>query len=61
MIRVGLVLAGNAAGPSAAASDLTIVRAFSVPSEMMPAAVQHGTMGGNSGNLPPISLPGGKR
>jgi prepilin-type N-terminal cleavage/methylation domain-containing protein len=46
MIRVGLVLGGNAAGADNAAADQTIVRAFSVPSEMMPAAVQHGTMGG---------------
>jgi prepilin-type N-terminal cleavage/methylation domain-containing protein len=56
MIRVGLVLAGHATGPSDAASDLTIVRAFSVPSEMMPAAVQHGTMGGAPGQpqlMPP--------
>jgi prepilin-type N-terminal cleavage/methylation domain-containing protein len=62
MIRVGLVLGGEAtaSGKGFAASDQTVVRAFSVPSEMMPAAVQHGTMGGGSGSAPAIKLPGMK-
>ena len=41
MIRVGLVLGGNT-GAGGAAPELTVVRAFSMPSGMMPAAVQRG-------------------
>jgi prepilin-type N-terminal cleavage/methylation domain-containing protein len=50
MIRVGLVLGGN---PEAGkdAPEVSIVRAFSMPSGMMPAVVQHGTPGGQGRGL----------
>jgi len=50
MLRVGLVLGGNTEA-GGAAPELKVVRAFSMPSEMMPAAVQRGGAGG-SGVLP---------
>jgi hypothetical protein len=58
MVRVGLVLGGNASG-GAAAPDFAVVRAFAVPSAMMPVSVQRGG-GGGGGNTttPGIKLPG---
>ncbi|MDR3456999.1 MAG: prepilin-type N-terminal cleavage/methylation domain-containing protein [Verrucomicrobiae bacterium] len=41
MLRVGLVLGGNTSG-GGQAPELTVVRAFSMPSSMMPAAVERG-------------------
>ena len=60
LIRVGMVLGGNtAAGGSGPV--YSVVRAFSIPSGMMPAAVQRGGPGGNApGNpngKPPIQFP----
>ena len=40
MVRVGLVLGGNTAAGKAA-PDISVVRAFAMPSAMMPAFVQH--------------------
>ena len=56
MIRVELVMGGN---PEAGASapDISIIRAFSMPSSMMPAVVQHGTANGQ-GRGPGPKLPG---
>jgi len=45
MVRVGLVLGGNTAN-GVSAPDFAVARAFAMPSQMMPAAVQHGTAGG---------------
>ncbi len=63
LIRVGLVLGGNTEA-GANAPELSIVRAFSMPSSMMPAAVQHGTANGpgapGGGGLPPIAPPTGR-
>jgi type II secretory pathway pseudopilin PulG len=63
MIRVNLVLGGNTAA-GGAAPELTVVRAFSMPSEMMPTMVQRsgagpGTVPGGPGGLPGVTLPGG--
>ena len=66
LIRGGLVLGGNTEA-GANAPELSIVRAFSMPSSMMPAIVQHGTAGGRGGpgapgggGLPPIQPPGSR-
>ena len=64
LIRVGLVLGGNTEA-GANAPELSIVRAFSMPSSMMPAVVQHGTANGpgapgGGGQLPPIAPPTGR-
>jgi prepilin-type N-terminal cleavage/methylation domain-containing protein len=42
--------------------DTVVTRAFAIPSEMMPAAVQHGTVGGPPGGRggPLVGLPVGK-
>lgn len=53
MLRVGLVLGGNTANGNTA-PELTVVRAFSMPSSMMPGAVERGSAGGPAGGgLPP--------
>ena len=52
LMRVGLVLGGNTSAGSAS-PELTVVRAFSMPSGMMPAAVQRGGAGGPAGFAPP--------
>jgi type II secretory pathway pseudopilin PulG len=52
MLRVGLVLGGNL-GAGGAAPEVSIVRAFSMPSSMMPVAVQRGGAGPNAPNGPP--------
>ena len=61
MIRVGLVMGGNTE-KGKDAPEISIVRAFSMPSGMMPAVVQHGTAGGAGapigGGRPPIQPPG---
>lgn len=59
MIRVGLAFGGNprAAGAAeAAAAEYAVVRAFSIPSSMMPAIVQMGGAGapGGGGLNPPL-------
>ncbi len=64
LLRVGLVLGGNTAA-GGAAPELTVVRAFSMPSEMMPAVVQRSGGGGPGGGpvpglAPPIPPGGGK-
>ena len=66
MIRVGLVMGGNTE-KGKDAPEISIVRAFSMPSGMMPAIVQHGTVGGRGGpgapgggGLPPIQSPGAR-
>jgi len=51
LMRVGLVLGGNTAGGNSG-SELTVVRAFTIPSSMMPAVVQRGGQG------PGTKLPG---
>jgi type II secretion system protein J len=56
MIRVGLVFGGAAGGDSAA--DLSVVRAFSIPSSEMPTVVQMGTGGGAGGGGLPQFTPG---
>ena len=55
LMRVTLVLGGSTPGGNSD-SDRTVVRAFSMPSSMMPAAVQRGGAGGPAGGsvLPPI-------
>lgn len=61
MIRVGLVLGGDA-GDSGSAPDLSVVRAFSMPSGMMPSIIERGAPGGPAGGpggpgglaLPPL-------
>jgi prepilin-type N-terminal cleavage/methylation domain-containing protein len=68
MLRVTLVL-GNKAGDSQSAPGFAATRIYTVPSEMMPAAVQRGggpgipgAPGGGLGGdprLPPINPPGG--
>ena len=62
MLRVGLVLGGNTEA-GGAAPEISIVRAFSMPSGMMPAAVQRGGGGGvgpgGPGGLPANFGPGG--
>ena len=64
MLRVGLVLGGNPAN-GGSAPDLTVIRAFSMPSSMMPGAVERGSAGGPGGGTtlapPPISGLGGRR
>jgi prepilin-type N-terminal cleavage/methylation domain-containing protein len=62
MLRVGLVLGGNTAA-GGAAPDITVVRAVSMPSEMMPAVVQRpggGGPGGIPGLQPPPVVPPGR-
>ena len=44
-IRVGVVLTVNDEAGNKSV-DTVVTRAFAVPSEMMPAAVQHGSVGG---------------
>jgi len=51
LLRVGLVLGGNTSGGNTA-PELTVVRAFSMPSSMMPSAVQRGGPGGPAGPGP---------
>ena len=62
LLRVNLVLGGNTvAGGSA--PDVSVARVFSLPSQMMPAGVQNGTVGAPGGPrlaLPTITAPGGK-
>lgn len=48
MVRVGLVLGGNTAAGKRA-PEYSVVRAFSMPSEMMPTIVQRGGAGGGPG------------
>ena len=47
MLRVGLVLGGNTALGDAA-PDYSVVRAFAMPSSMMPTIVQMGVGGGGN-------------
>lgn len=56
LMRVGLVLGGNTAGGNSG-SELTVVRAFTIPSSMMPAVVQRGGAGGPAGGGPPPPPP----
>jgi prepilin-type N-terminal cleavage/methylation domain-containing protein len=60
MVRIGLIL-GNGSDDnshdSEADSQRVIVRAFSLPSTMMPTAVQMGGAGGGGFGQPPISIP----
>jgi type II secretion system protein J len=58
MLRVGLVLGGNT-DKGADAPEISIVRAFSMPSGMMPASIQHGTGQGGPGGpgIPGLKLP----
>lgn len=62
MIRIGLVLGGNLSA-GGAAPEISVVRALSMPSGMVPVAVQRpgGAPPGGAagGTLPPIRLPGG--
>jgi prepilin-type N-terminal cleavage/methylation domain-containing protein len=51
LLRVQLVLGGNT---SADAPDVSVSRLLSLPSEMMPAVIQNGTVGGL---LPPPPVP----
>jgi len=63
LLRVGMVLGGSAASGGSAA-DLTVVRAFTMPSQMMPSVVQRGGAGGPAGGGPPppiFNVPGGKQ
>jgi prepilin-type N-terminal cleavage/methylation domain-containing protein len=55
LLRVDLVFGGKTSA-GASAPDLAVARVFSLPSEMMPAAVQNGAMGGPPG-LPQIPPP----
>lgn len=57
MVRVGLVLGANTAR-GGGAPDFAVVRAFAMPSGMMPGAVQTGTAGGAPGQaaVPPIKF-----
>lgn len=64
-VRVGVVLATKSAPGQSdygrTIPDTVVIRAFAMPSSMMPAAVQHGTVGGPPGggnNGPTVSLPG---
>ena len=62
MVRVGLVLGANMAD-SVAAPDFVVVQAYSIPSAMMPTAVQGaGAAGAKPGgiNLPPPGNPSGQ-
>lgn len=54
MLRVGVVLGGNL-DANDKASDISVVRAFSLPSSMMPTQVQRG--GGGGGGAPPGQFP----
>jgi prepilin-type N-terminal cleavage/methylation domain-containing protein len=56
MIRVGLVLGANTAN-GGGAPDVPVARAFSMPSKMMPAAVQHGAAGGQPGQPGQLPIP----
>ncbi len=66
MLRIGLVFGGNTSA-GGAAPEKFVVRSFSIPSQMMPLAVQRGGggpggPGGPGGNVPPINFaPGGGR
>ncbi|MBW8863358.1 MAG: prepilin-type N-terminal cleavage/methylation domain-containing protein [Verrucomicrobia bacterium] len=62
MVRVGMVLGGSS-DPGGAAPDLTVIRAFTMPSQMMPSVVQRGGAGGPAGGLqlPPPVTTGGKQ
>jgi len=64
LMRVGLVMGGTVDN-GGSAPELTVVRAFSMPSSMMPSAVQRGGPGGPAGGglpqLPPPVIPGGGR
>jgi prepilin-type N-terminal cleavage/methylation domain-containing protein len=55
MVRIAMVLGGNTT-PGASAPDLTVVRAFSMPSEMMPVPVQRGIGGPGGPNGPGVQL-----
>jgi hypothetical protein len=63
LMRVSLVLGGTV-NNGGSAPELTVVRAFSMPSSMMPAAVQRGGAGGPAGGGfgpggPPLPIPRG--
>jgi len=60
MLRVHLVLGANVANGSSA-PEFAATRIYTVPSQMMPAIVQRGGLGGPGGGLrpPPINLPPG--
>jgi prepilin-type N-terminal cleavage/methylation domain-containing protein len=58
MIKIGLVL-GSKATDSGPGPELTVVRAFSMPSEMMPVAVERGAGGFGGPGGPQLNLPGG--
>jgi hypothetical protein len=60
MIRVGLVL-GISAEVNKQNADFAVVRAFAVPSAMMPAAVQRGTAGGSPGGGGGLQIPTPRR
>jgi prepilin-type N-terminal cleavage/methylation domain-containing protein len=63
MLRVHLVMGANTANGSSA-PDFAATRIYTVPSQMMPAFVQHGVggPGGPGGMLqPPVLPPGGRR
>ncbi|HEV2696286.1 MAG TPA: prepilin-type N-terminal cleavage/methylation domain-containing protein [Verrucomicrobiae bacterium] len=66
LLRVGLVLGGNG-GATDTSGDVTVIRAFSMPSSMMPSIVQRGSaggpggLGGGGGLAPPVIPPGGGR
>jgi len=60
MLRVRLVLGANVAGGSGA-PEFTATRIYTVPSQMMPAIVQRGGLGGPGGNRGLLALPPPKR
>jgi len=53
LLRVNLVLGGNTAAGSAA-PDFAVARVYSLPSQIMPAALQNGAVGGGQNHLPQI-------
>jgi prepilin-type N-terminal cleavage/methylation domain-containing protein len=55
LLRVDLVFGGKTSAGSSA-PDVAVARVFSLPSQMMPAGVQSGAMGG-PGGLPHLPLP----
>jgi general secretion pathway protein J len=59
VIRIGLVFGANE-DPNDLANTISIVRSFTMPSAMMPAAVQNGAQGGfgNNNRGPQLKLPG---
>jgi hypothetical protein len=54
MLRVGLVMGGSASATGETKPEYSVVRAFAMPSSMMPAIVQ---MGRVAPNQPPIQPP----